>query len=114
MSDSHRENAFDETPRSPFLWCLHCERTYDRGQWRNEAEYQMCPYADCDGDAVIDAWDWASVRDHNPQYPEMPEPGRVYPLYPETCARHIRKCAGPRTRSGPLTVRIAPRCHTTE
>ncbi len=82
MSESDREKAFDEKPRSRYLWCLHCERTYERDQWRNDGQYQMCFYANCDGDAVIDAWDWADVRDKNPHFPETPEPGKVYPLYP--------------------------------
>ncbi len=38
----------------------------------------MCPYLDCDGDAVIDAVDWAVIRDHHAQYPERPRWGDVY------------------------------------
>lgn len=82
MRESHREKAFDEKSRSSYLWCLHCERTYERDQWRSDGEYQMCFYADCGGDAVIGAKHWAQVREYNPHYPEMREPGNVYPLYP--------------------------------
>jgi hypothetical protein len=83
MSESDRDKVFSDEHRSPFLWCLHCERTYERDQWRNVNGLQMCFYADCNGDAVIDAWDWATMRDYHPQYPETPEPGKVYPAYPD-------------------------------
>ena len=81
MEKSHRDEVFDDVKRSGFLWCLHCERTYERGKWRTEGDLQMCPYLDCDGDAVIDAWDWAKIRDAHPDYPESPEAGKVYALY---------------------------------
>lgn len=81
MEQSHRDQAFGETS-SEYLWCLHCERTYENGKWRNENGMQMCPYPDCGGDAVIDAWEWEKVREANPDYPERPEAGKVYPLYP--------------------------------
>jgi hypothetical protein len=71
----------DEVQRSRFLWCLHCERTYEREKWRNIGELQMCPYLDCDGDTVVDAWDWEKVRDHHPDYPATPDFGTHYPLY---------------------------------
>ena len=76
---SHRDEGFDEEIRSPHLWCLHCERTYDRGKWRVVGQYQMCPYADCSGDAVLDAFDWAIVRDGHPEYPDVPVAGTRYP-----------------------------------
>lgn len=81
MSESHRDKIFDEEKRSDYLWCLHCERTYPRGKWREQGELQMCPYQDCDGDAVIDAWDWEKIRDDKPEYPVVPEPGKSYPIY---------------------------------
>jgi hypothetical protein len=81
MSESHRREMFGKT-QSGFLWCLHCERAYEEGKWRDVKGMQMCPYADCNGDAVIDAWDWQKVREANPEYPQRPEAGTVYPLYP--------------------------------
>ena len=81
MEKSHRDQVFKEVARSKFLWCLHCERTYERGKWRNEGDLQMCPYPNCSGDAVIDAWDWATVREYHPDYPETPEIGKCFPLY---------------------------------
>ena len=74
MKSSHRDLVFGETKRSDFLWCLHCERTYARGEYRQVGELQMCPHADCDGDAVGDAWDWETLRDYHPEYPAQPEP----------------------------------------
>ena len=84
MQESDRDKIFGSKGKSPYLWCLHCERTYERGKWRTVDGLQMCPYVDCDGDAVIDAWDWAKMRGSNPSYPEKPEPGIVYPAYPDT------------------------------
>ena len=81
MEQSHREEAFGKEIRSNFLWCLDCERTYERGKWRNKDDLQMCPYLDCDGDAVIDAWDWESLREYHPDYPIQPEFGKRYPAY---------------------------------
>lgn len=77
-----RDMIWKEGVRSLYLWCLHCERTYKRGEWRQMGDLQICPYHDCDGDTVIDAWDWENVRDEHPQYPEIPTPKDVYPLYP--------------------------------
>lgn len=71
--------------RSDYLWCLHCERAYKYGEYREVEQYgeilQMCPYEGCDGDTVLDAWDWAKIRDANPTYPGTPEKGKVYPQY---------------------------------
>ena len=89
-----REEAFAGERRSDYVWCLHCERTYQYWEFREvKAEkfmvdhveydpvYQMCPYEDCDGDAVLDAWDWSEVREGHGDYPEIPEPAEAYPLY---------------------------------
>jgi hypothetical protein len=43
-------------------------------------ELQMCPYSDCDGDGVLDAMEWEWVRKCHPEYPEVPEYGKVYGL----------------------------------
>ena len=76
-----RDAVLDAEPAHQ-LWCLHCERTYIRGEYRPIGGLQMCPYADCDGDVVIDAWEWSTVREQHPSYPENPVEGVVYPLYP--------------------------------
>jgi len=75
---SHRDLIFSEPKRSNYLRCLHCERTYERGKWRTLRGFQMCPYLDCDGDAVIDTLNWAAIRDGHPEYPERPTWGAVY------------------------------------
>jgi hypothetical protein len=81
MVKLHRDEIFDEEKRSEFLWCLHCERAYRRGEFRLVNVLQMCSYEDCDGDTVLDGWDWARIREGHPEYPEVPEKGKVYPLY---------------------------------
>ena len=81
-----REKIVADCAEDSFLYCIHCERTYQTGQYREQdfpglVTLQMCPYDGCDGDAVIDAWSWASIRSENPDYPEIPEEGIVYPMY---------------------------------
>lgn len=73
--------------RSSWHWCLHCERAYPLGAYRQKGEYQMCPYAGCHGDAVTDLWRWAAVRRSHAALPLVPTVGPVYPLYPPTPAK---------------------------
>lgn len=94
MLETDREQAFGERPKGKYMWCLHCERTYEYGKFRVEKrkpftvdhmryspEFEMCPYPDCDGDAVLDAQEWEEIRKEHPDYPEIPKAGKVYPLY---------------------------------
>lgn len=74
---SDRDRIFGPST-SGYFWCLHCGRTYESGKWRLIDNLQRCPYLDCDGDAVIDAIDWADVRDRRPDYPEKPRWGEKY------------------------------------
>ena len=83
--ESHRVRSFGPS-ESGILWCLHCERTYDELDYAEEIDelgetMQMCAYEDCDGDAVIDAWDWSKIREAHPEYPGKPAPNTRYPLY---------------------------------
>jgi hypothetical protein len=41
----------------------------------------MCPYPDCNGDTVTDAWEWREIREANPIYPRVPKHGVHYPMY---------------------------------
>jgi len=82
MKRSHRYEMFGRLEKG-WLWCLHCERAYRAEEYREIGDLQMCPYEDCDGDTVLDAWPWKQVRGANPSYPREPERGKVYPLYPE-------------------------------
>jgi len=66
---------------SEYQWCIRCERAYKQGEHRLMDGLMMCPYEDCDGDTVMDGWLWPSVRQDHPEYPEVPEMGKVYPLY---------------------------------
>ena len=81
MAKLHRDDIFDEEKRPEFLWCLHCERAYRNGEFRLAGGLQMCPYEGCDGDTVVDGWGWDQIREKHPEYPEIPEKGKVYPLY---------------------------------
>lgn len=86
-----RDRMFPNEPKPEHLWCLHCDRAYRRGKFRSRGSLQMCPYPDCDGDSVIDAWDWKQIRKANGGYPPEPEEGVHYPLYPRVRARPKRK-----------------------
>lgn len=76
-----RDKMFADRDATDYLWCLHCERAYKRGKFRRNGELQMCPYPGCDGDTVMDGWDWAKLREHHSDYPEVPVEGTHYPLY---------------------------------
>jgi hypothetical protein len=76
-----REKIFADEKPCAFLWCLHCQRPYKWGQFRLIDGLQMCPYEGCDGDTVMDGWEWKKICEANPDYPDVPELGKVYPLY---------------------------------
>src|SRR6266498_2573411 len=80
MADLDRGKAFGKD-KSKYFWCLHCERTYERTQFRQVGKFQMCAYSGCSGSTVIDAWEWGSVRETNHAYPRVPKRGVRYPLY---------------------------------
>ncbi|MGQ0503572.1 MAG: hypothetical protein ACT4P0_13350 [Panacagrimonas sp.] len=79
--DTMERYDFISGPRKAWHWCLHCERAYPLGSYRQIRDLQMCPYEGCDGDTVMDLWTWQRVREANPGYPEVPELGVVYGLY---------------------------------
>lgn len=91
--ESDREKVFDEFPRSKFLWRVHCERTYERGKWRDINGLPMVPGLNCDGDPVIQAWDWQALCDHHREYPETPEFGKVYPLHGSSPTSSLQACS---------------------
>jgi hypothetical protein len=78
--ESQKDDGIDDDT-SEYQWCLHCERAYKRGEHRLIDGLMMCPYKGCDGDTVMDGWSWPSVRENHPDYPEVPEKGKTYPLY---------------------------------
>jgi hypothetical protein len=80
MVELHREQACGKD-RSKYFWCLHCERAYERREFRQVGKLQMCPYAGCSGDTVTDAWEWNSIRRANPAYPRVPKHGVRYAMY---------------------------------
>jgi len=61
-----------------YLWCIHCQRIYKKGEHRVIGNLKMCPYQGCNGDAVLDGLEWETIREHNPEYPEVPEKGVAY------------------------------------
>ena len=83
MTQSHYSVTFGR-PDGIWLWCLHCERCYKAGEYREIDGLQYCPYHDCDGTTVLDGWVWESILGHHPEYPKEPEREKVYPLYSDT------------------------------
>ncbi|MGH8507083.1 MAG: hypothetical protein ACRETM_14160 [Stenotrophobium sp.] len=90
-----------------YSYCIHCERAYPDGVYRQKLSWKLCPYSDCDGDAVIDAWGWKRIRTDNPGYPEVPELGVDYPMYgPNYVAPQKTKPKSkgkPRKEKGPIS-----------
>jgi hypothetical protein len=80
MGQLDREKSFGKD-RSKYFWCLHCERAYERTQFRLVGKLQMCPYAGCSGDTVMDAWEWDEIRRFHAAYPKVPRHGVHYPMY---------------------------------
>ncbi len=74
-----REKVFTERPKPKFLWCMHCERAYKYGEFRKVENLQLCPYDGCEGDTVVDAYDWNNCR--KDEDPEIPKYGEFYPAY---------------------------------
>lgn len=63
------------TENSRFLWCLHCEAVAARERWE---AVRRCPGC---GAGWGDAWPWARIREVNPDYPEVPAEGELYPQW---------------------------------
>lgn len=79
--NAHAITTFVGRKLGDWLWCLHCTRVYQAGEYRltSDGYLQYCPYEDCNGDTVMDASKWENVRKHRPEYPEVPERDTRYP-----------------------------------
>jgi hypothetical protein len=77
----HRETIMERLGPG-WVWCLLCERAYQREEvrWNPEDGIYMCAYEGCDGDALLHAWSYEERRVAC-GWPEVPEKGIVYPLY---------------------------------
>lgn len=67
-----------------YIWCLHCERVYQKKSMKLEylgQKGEYCAYPGCGGSVLVDGWPWSKIRKSNPDYPKVPEIGVVYPLY---------------------------------
>jgi RNA polymerase subunit RPABC4/transcription elongation factor Spt4 len=59
-----------------YTWCLHCETVHASEKWQDK-----CP--NCGAYEFTDGWHWGKLVLFN-GYPETPEEGKEYPLYPES------------------------------
>lgn len=70
-----------------WVWCLHCERCYQVGEYRLEGGLQLCPYPGCDGDTVLDARAWngeyvMGFRQREDSFlPDIPVRDKKYAIY---------------------------------
>jgi hypothetical protein len=78
--DEEEFDPYSEAPEPDVYWCLHCGRTYRPKQFRVVEGRELCPYEGCDGSVFADGMDWADIRRGHLDYPEIPEPGKVYVL----------------------------------
>ncbi len=60
------------------LWCSRCTRAFPIGTYRQEGDSRYCPYAGCGAHSLVDARDWAVVRETNVEYPHTPQLGMRY------------------------------------
>ena len=61
-----------------WMYCIHCECVSRREKWERA---DGCPRKRCSA-SPLDAWPWSHMRRCIPEYPETPEDGRYYPMYP--------------------------------
>lgn len=65
-----------------WVWCLHCGRCYQAGEYRLDKDgLELCIYEKCGGDTVFDSIHWEGIRALHPEYPEIPEKDKVYAQY---------------------------------
>ena len=87
----HHRMFRTELELGDWVWCLHCERAFQYGEYREVAvdsvvapyrdePFQLCPYDSCDG-SPLDWWEWNRVREGHSDYPLVPTRGKQYPLY---------------------------------
>lgn len=80
MPKERYENPFLACQHGEYTWCLHCEHAFHSSEWvKNNWE---CPNKECNG-SPLDAQDWDCIICYRPEYPEKPEMGKCYPLYPQ-------------------------------
>jgi hypothetical protein len=64
--------AFRGYKEGDWVFCLHCQRVYQVGDFETFEGLQYCPYPNCSGDAVLDA--------HRIPVSLIPVRGKVYSM----------------------------------
>jgi hypothetical protein len=71
-----------ESAKIEYVWCLHCEEVSKLEDVLNNPEGEFCR---CGAGGIgFDLFPWHETkwpRDKHPDYPEIPEIGKVYSLY---------------------------------
>jgi hypothetical protein len=77
VSSIARKHAVDAID----VWCMNCERAYQRHQHVLGNDRRECPYG-CGASVEVSQWEWADLRRNHADYPEVPQPCVVYALLP--------------------------------
>jgi hypothetical protein len=80
----HFEAEMIKEAQDIWLYCSYCERAF-RSNSKNS-----CSYECCDGN-LGDIWDWDIILTLNRGYPEIPVPGKEYPLYGDGSFTNLRR-----------------------
>lgn len=73
-----------DTPEAKveFLWCLHCEKVTPAHEVLSNPRGELC---ECGAGGIgVDLFPWHPStwpRSSHPEYPDIPEVGKAYPLY---------------------------------
>ena len=70
--------------KSAWLYCTLCERVF-----QSNAK-DRCRHASCEG-RLGDIWEWEVIRELNRCYPEIPAPGKEYPLFGARSLKNLRR-----------------------
>jgi len=67
------------------FWCLNCQMGFNLEDHRKlqMAKAKAGNVCECVAYMAVDGIDWGDFRVDHPDYPEIPEKGVVYLLYPE-------------------------------
>ncbi len=76
-SSEIKHPLFPDMTFGEFAWCLHCMRVFRSADWASNRFH--CLASDCDG-SPIDVWEWERILGAHPEYPQLPEIGKEYPL----------------------------------
>jgi len=88
--------------KTTWLYCTACERAF-----QSESK-KYCKYDGCDGN-LGDVWEWEVARELNHGYPNIPIPGKEYPLFGDRNLKNSRRGESHGALTGTLKPEVPPR-----